>query len=143
MVFTPVWDHNPLKGPTLPYVMWSLLIANFAVFFVQAAMEPGQVALADHYAGLVPATFTGLSIPGALPAPVTLITCLFLHANFMHVFGNMLFLIVFGDDIEEAIGHFRFLLFYLGSGVGAGLAFVLSDLTSGTELIGASGAVAG
>ena len=68
---------------------------------------------------------------------------MFLHANFMHVFGNMLFLFVFGDDIEEVLGHWRFLVFYLACGIGAGLTFVLSDPSSTTELIGASGAVAG
>ena len=74
---------------------------------------------------------------------MTLITYMFLHANFWHIFGNMIFLWVFGDDIEEALGHWRFLAFYLSCGVGAGIAFVLSDLHSNMELIGASGAVAG
>ena len=78
-----------------------------------------------------------------LPAPLTLITYQFLHANFWHVFGNMVFLFVFGDDIEELIGHWRFLVFYLACGVGAGLAFILSAPGAATELIGASGAVAG
>ena len=68
---------------------------------------------------------------------------MFLHANFMHVFGNMIFLFVFGDDIEEVLGHWRFLGFYFACGIGAGLTFVLSDPSSTTELIGASGAVAG
>jgi membrane associated rhomboid family serine protease len=143
MVFMPLWDHNPLKWPTPPYVMWTLVIVNFAVFFVQAGGAADQMELADHVAGLVPAAFTGGGISGALPAPLTLITCMFLHANFMHVFGNMLFLFVFGDDIEEVLGHWRFLGFYLACGVGAGLAYVLSDPSSTTELIGASGAVAG
>ena len=76
-------------------------------------------------------------------SPLTLITYQFLHANFWHVFGNMVFLFVFGDDIEELIGHWRFLVFYLACGVGAGLAFILSAPGAATELIGASGAVAG
>ena len=61
----------------------------------------------------------------------------------MHIFGNMIFLFVFGDDIEDALGHWRFLLFYLACGLGADAAFVLSDPTSNIDLIGASGAVAG
>jgi membrane associated rhomboid family serine protease len=68
---------------------------------------------------------------------------MFLHANFMHVFGNMIFLFVFGDDIEEAIGHWRFLLFYLACGIGGGIAYVMSGPNSNIDLIGASGAVAG
>jgi membrane associated rhomboid family serine protease len=123
--------------------MWSLVIINFLVFFIQAAGGQDQLDSVDHFAGLIPAAFTGADIPGTLPAPVTLITSMFLHANFMHVFGNMVFLFVFGDDIEEVLGHWRFLGFYLACGIGAGLTFVLSDLSSTTELIGASGAIAG
>jgi membrane associated rhomboid family serine protease len=139
----PLWDHSPFKWPKPPYVMWSILVINFVVFFVQAAGSSDQMDQFDHIAGLIPAAFTGANLPGTLPAPVTLITSMFLHANFMHVFGNMIFLFVFGDDIEEVLGHWRFLVFYLACGVGAGLTFVLSDLSSTTELIGASGAVAG
>jgi membrane associated rhomboid family serine protease len=97
----------------------------------------------DRLAGLVPAALTGSAPAAGLPAALTLITCLFVHGNFMHVFGNMIFLFVFGDDIEEALGHWRFLGFYLACGIGAGLAFVASDPSSTTGLIGASGAIAG
>jgi signal peptidase II len=132
------------KNPSgLPYVMWSLIAINFLVFFVQAAGGSDQMDQVDHFAGLIPAAFTGVTISGTLPAPVTLITSMFLHSNFMHVFGNMIFLFVFGDDIEEVLGHWRCLVFYLSCGVGAGLTFVFSDPSSTTELIGASGAVFG
>jgi membrane associated rhomboid family serine protease len=143
MVFTPIWDHSPFKWPTPPYVMWALVVINFAVFFVQAAGTPAQFDQVDHIAGLIPAAFTGHSVPGALPAPLTIITSMFMHANFMHVFGNMIYLFVFGDDIEEVLGHWRFLAFYLACGIGAGLMFVLVNPSATTELIGASGAVAG
>jgi membrane associated rhomboid family serine protease len=140
----PIYDHSPFKWPTPPYVMWGLLVVNFAIFFFQASIAPDSAAAIDHLAGLVPASFDG-GAPSttALAAPLTLVTYMFLHANFMHVFGNMIFLFVFGDDIEEVLGHWRFLIFYLVCGIGAGLTFVLSDLSSTTELIGASGAVAG
>jgi len=139
----PIWDHNPFKWPSPPYVMWSLIAINFIVFFVQAGAGPQEMEHADRLAGLIPAAFTNGTGSGGLPATVTLITYQFLHANFMHVFGNMIFLFVFGDDIEELIGHWRFLAFYLASGVGAGLAFVLSAPGSPILLIGASGSVAG
>jgi membrane associated rhomboid family serine protease len=139
----PIWDHNPFKWPSPPYVMWSLIVINFVVFFLQAGAGPQEMEHADRLAGLIPAAFTSATIPGALPAPVTLVTYQFLHANFMHVFGNMIFLFVFGDDIEELIGHWRFLAFYLACGVGAGLAFVLSAPGVPMLLIGASGSVAG
>src|SRR5580704_9350007 len=131
----PIWDHNPFKWPTPPYVMWSLIAVNFIVFFLQAGTTPEQVELTDQAAGLVPAAFTSMKIVGGLPAPLTLITYQFLHANFMHVFGNMIFLFVFGDDIEELLGHWRFLVFYLACGVGGGLVFVLSAPGTQTELI--------
>lgn len=139
----PLWDHNPFKWPTPPYVMWLLIAANFIVFFVQADSGPEQMDLTDQVAGLIPAAFFGAGSAASLPAPLTLITSMFLHANFMHVFGNMIFLFVFGDDIEEVLGHWRFLGFYFACGIGAGLAFVLSNPSSTAELIGASGAVAG
>jgi membrane associated rhomboid family serine protease len=141
----PLWDHNPFKWPKPPYVMWAIVIINFVVFFIiQANGGPEEVEAVDHLAGLVPSALTGGgAVPGALPAPLTLITSMFLHANFMHLFGNMIFLFVFGDDIEEAIGSLRFLIFYLACGLGAALAFVLSDPSSHADLIGASGAVAG
>jgi membrane associated rhomboid family serine protease len=121
--------------------MWTLVVVNFGVFFYQAGT--GQLDQADRLAGLVPVALSGGGFPGALPAPLTLVTSMFLHGNFMHVFGNMLFLFVFGDDIEEVLGHWRFVGFYLACGICGGLAFVLSDPGSTTVLIGASGAVAG
>jgi membrane associated rhomboid family serine protease len=138
----PIYDHSPFKWPTPPYVMWGLLVVNFAIFFFQAIVAPDSAAAIDHLAGLVPAAFGG-AVQFTLPAPLTLVTYMFLHANFMHVFGNMIFLFVFGDDIEEAIGHWRFLVFYLACGIGGGLAYVLSGPSSNIDLIGASGAIAG
>jgi len=139
----PIWDHSPFKWPKPPYVMWALIVINFAVFFIEAGFWPDQMEQLDHLAGLVPAALTGNGAAGPLPPLLTVFTSMFVHGNFMHVFGNMIFLFVFGDDIEEALGHWRFLGFYLASGVGAGLAFVASDPSSTTGLIGASGAVAG
>ena len=140
----PIWDHNPFKWPKPPYVMWSLIVINFAVFFLQIGGGPQEMEHTDRLAGLIPAAFTnGEQACGGLPAPLTLISYQFLHANFMHVFGNMIFLFVFGDDIEELLGHWRFLAFYLACGVGAGLAFVFSAPGVPTLLIGASGSVAG
>jgi membrane associated rhomboid family serine protease len=125
--------------------MWSLIAINFGVFFWLAGLAPGDAEVVARTAGLVPAALFGGggSSTGAIPAPLTLITCLFLHGNFMHVFGNMIFLFVFGDDIEEALGHWRFLAFYFACGIGSGFAFALSDPSSTTDLIGASGAVSG
>jgi membrane associated rhomboid family serine protease len=123
--------------------MWLLIVVNFSVFFWTAGLAPDDAEAIARTAGLVPAALFGGGSAGAIPAPLTLITSMFLHGNFMHVFGNMIFLFVFGDDIEEALGHWRFLGFYLACGIGAGLAFALSGPSSTIDLIGASGAVAG
>ncbi len=79
----PIWDHSPFKWPTPPYMMWLLIVANFAVFFLQVGAGSADMDRADQIAGLIPATFTGATIRGALPAPLTLITYQFLHADFM------------------------------------------------------------
>jgi membrane associated rhomboid family serine protease len=138
----PLWDHSPFKWSTPPYVMWFLIALNLIVFLVEVSGGPLQMNQADHVAGVTPAAFTGHSV-GGLWLPLTLITYQFLHINFWHVFVNMIFLFVFGDDIEEVLGHWRFLAFYLLCGIGSALAFVLSSLGSYVPLIGASGAVAG
>ena len=140
----PLPNHTPLKGRTPPYAyaMWLLIVVNIIVFVVQVHVGPELMRQVDHFAGLIPAALTGHAVGGLWP-PLTLITSQFLHINFGHVFGNMIFLFVFGDDIEEVLGHWRFLAFYLLCGIGADLVFVLSSLGSDTALIGASGAVAG
>jgi membrane associated rhomboid family serine protease/Flp pilus assembly protein TadD len=122
--------------------MWLLILLNLIVFFVQVGAGPQLMNQVDHLAGVNPVAFAGHSVDGLWP-PLTLITHQFLHMNYWHVFGNMIVLFVFGDDIEEVLGHWRFLAFYLLCGVGAALVFVLSSLGSERWLIGASGAVAG
>ncbi len=139
----PLWDHDPFEWPEPPYVMWCLIVVNFGVFFWTAGLAPDDAEAIARTAGLIPAALFGGGSASPIPAPLTLITSTFLHANFMHVFGNMIFLFVFGDDIEEALGHWRFLAFYLACGIGSGFAFALSDPSSTTDLIGASGAVSG
>jgi membrane associated rhomboid family serine protease len=139
----PLWDHDPFEWPEPPYVMWCLIVVNFGVFFWTAGLAPDDAEAIARTAGLIPAALFGGGSASPIPAPLTLITSTFLHANFMHVFGNMIFLFVFGDDIEEALGHWRFLAFYLACGIGSGFAFALSDPSSTIDLIGASGAVSG
>jgi membrane associated rhomboid family serine protease len=139
----PVWDHDPFDWPEPPYVVWTIIVINFGVFLWMAGLPEHDAQEVIQNAGLMPMALAHGGIAGALPPPVTLITSMFLHGNLMHVFGNMIFLFVFGDDIEEALGHWRFIAFYLLSGIVASLTFVLSDPISMIHLIGASGAVAG
>lgn len=140
----PLWDDSPLKLPKLPLVTWGLIAANILVFAFQAlAPASSEQALLASLA-LTPANLTGTPInPTAFPPFLTLITYQFLHADFWHIFGNMIFLWVFGDDVEEAMGSLRFIGFYLASGIAAGLVFTASTPHSQLPLIGASGAIAG
>jgi membrane associated rhomboid family serine protease len=140
----PLWDDSPLKLPKLPLVTWGLIAANILVFVFQALTPvPAERALVASFA-LTPANVTGMPINATnFPPYLTLITYQFLHANIWHLLGNMIFLWVFGDDVEEAMGSLRFVGFYLGCGAVAGLAFAASSPHSLQPLIGASGAIAG
>ena len=137
----PLYDDNPFRLPHRPLVTWSLIGLNFLVFLTEVSSGPDTMV--SRY-GVTPAAFIGdEAVPGALPPILTLVTYMFLHADAGHIFGNMLFLWVFGDDIEDALGRLRFIVFYVLTGVLAALAFIASDAHLDVPLIGASGAIAG
>jgi membrane associated rhomboid family serine protease len=137
----PLYDDNPFTQPVKPIVTWCLIAVNVGVFSYEASAD--ELALINTYS-LTPAVLIGdMPSRGWVPALVTLVSYQFLHANLMHLLGNMLFLWVFGDDIERALGRGRYLAFYLLSGVAGGLVFAVNDVHSRIELIGASGAIAG
>jgi membrane associated rhomboid family serine protease len=140
----PLWDESPLKLPKLPVVTWGLIAANVLVFVFQALTpEPSEQALVMAL-GAVPGNVTGVPVnPTWFPPYLTLVTYQFLHADILHLVGNMIFLWVFGDDVEEAMGSLRFVGFYLVCGAAAALAFIASAPHSQMPLIGASGAIAG
>jgi membrane associated rhomboid family serine protease len=140
----PIYDDNPFAPPVKPVVTWCLIAANLAIYFYEiAASQLALDRMLDTFS-LTPAAFTGdMGARGWLPAWATVITYQFFHADIAHIVGNMVFLWVFGDDIERAVGRWRFLAFYLLCGVVGGLAFVANDPHSQIELIGASGAIAG
>ncbi|MCC1494345.1 rhomboid family intramembrane serine protease [Cognatishimia sp. F0-27] len=133
----PIRDHNP-SGRT-PYITYALMIANIAIFVWTLQYESDQRALAQLYFdyALIPALISeGQGFEG-------IVTSMFLHGGFMHLAGNMLFLFIFGDNMEDEMGHVPFLVFYLAAGVGAGLLHYLSEPYSQVPTIGASGAIAG
>ena len=149
-MFYPVHDTNPLRSIRFQYVTVSLIVINVVVFIAQI----GAGALASMSFAMVPAElfeeglFGTASVPqrfDAVPFPEiwTLVTYMFLHGSVLHLAGNMLFLWVFGDNVEDAMGHVRFLIFYLLCGVFAGLTHAALAPGSTSPLIGASGAVAG
>lgn len=138
----PLYDHDPRAYKVPPYVTWGLIAINVAVFLVEQAMGGGDALIMSY--GEVPSVLAGHTPnPSPLPGWATLFTSMFLHNSWLHVGGNMLYLFVFGDDIEEALGWPRFLFFYLASGVLAGLAWAACNLDSDTPAVGASGAIAG
>jgi membrane associated rhomboid family serine protease len=142
----PLYDENPFKFRSPPYVTWALIAINVAIFAITysaAASSPiGQFASMLAFTPSPPDADTSAAVQ-PLPWAVTLVTYMFMHANFVHMIGNMPFLWVFGDDIELALGHLRFLAFYLLCGIAAGFGHYVAGPASHAPLIGASGAVAG
>jgi membrane associated rhomboid family serine protease len=147
-VFLPLYDGVPLRYLKAPVVTRALIGACTAAHLLVALglMPIGEDWIAAGF-GLVPAVLFGTeALPGGLPfvpEPLTLLTSLFLHGSLFHLIGNMLFVWVFGDNVEDAMGHGRFLAFYLACGAAAGLAHAYANPESTRPLIGASGAVAG
>lgn len=140
----PLRDDNPVS--ITPVVTYGLIGLNIAVFVFQLSLsQEGLDGFFDAWA-LVPAQLTE-SFQGALQAPVyewiTLLSSQFLHGGFFHVGGNLLYLWVFGNNIEDRLGHIKFLIFYLGCGALAGLTQWIFDPSSAVPTIGASGAIAG
>lgn len=146
-MFLPLHDKNPLTFVAFQFVTVVLIILCTLVFWWQSGLEQQAGILAALGYGYVPALmFDGQSLPdqvSSLPSGLTLGSYIFMHASWMHLIGNMLFLWVFGDNVEDAMGHVRFLLFFLGCGVAAGLTHGLMEPYSVSPLVGASGAVAG
>jgi membrane associated rhomboid family serine protease len=148
VAFIPLYDTNPLRNIRRPWVAWGFIAANILVyFFVEVggfAHEPTNASAVDF--GLVPAYFnhsiTSISLD-SFPDLITIVTYSFLHADVWHLAGNMIFLWVFADNVEDGLGHFRYFIFYLLCAAVAGYGFVLSDPLSEAPVIGASGAVAG
>lgn len=147
-MFVPVADSNPLEHVRRPYVTYGLIALNLAVFVLLQqgyGGAPAQAAMLSF--GAIPAVLTGAAVlPEGylqLPADLALVSYMFLHAGWLHLLGNMAFLWVFADNVEDAMGHGRFLLFYLLCGIAAGLAHVAAQPDSEAPLVGASGAVAG
>jgi membrane associated rhomboid family serine protease len=140
----PIYDNDPLEQSHRAYVNWTLIIINVAVFVVQInASDDTSLAMTRDLA-LIPAAITGkVTLGGNLPPILSVFTYMFLHGGWSHIIGNMLFLWVLGDNIEDAIGRSRYLVFYLLCGMAGGAAHVLAAPQSNVPLVGASGAIAG
>jgi len=140
----PIYDNDPLEKSHRAYVNWALIAVNLAVFLLQASATDNESTRILLNFALFPIALTGdATTGGVLPPAATDLTYMFLHGGWMHVLMNMLFLWVFGDNIEDALGHGRYLAFYLLCGMAGGLAHVLAAPHSNVPLVGASGAIAG
>jgi membrane associated rhomboid family serine protease len=133
-----------VDNPTykVPFVTIGLIVANIIVFIWEMAtpMEGEQIALLY---GAIPRNLITLRSAQIVSPLASVFTSMFLHGGFLHIGGNMLYLWIFGDNIEDELGHFRFLLFYLFSGVVAAYGNALTDPQSMVPMIGASGAISG
>jgi membrane associated rhomboid family serine protease len=143
----PLWDINATRRR--PIVTYALFVTNLAVFAYMAMLPDAE---AQHFVSrfaFVPAVLTDGELTvrrsdgGALGALVTPLTSMFLHGNGVHIAGNLLFLHVFGDNVEDVLGRPRFIAFYLGCGVVAAAAQMLVAPGSSTPMVGASGAISG
>jgi membrane associated rhomboid family serine protease len=142
----PLHDDNPTE--ITPFVTMALIAVCSLVFFYQASLpdRPGE-AFVYHY-GAIPAVLFGnqAAIPeqavGA-SATLTLLTSMFLHGGWMHLIGNMLYLWIFGNNIEDVMGHVKFIIFYVTCGILAAFSHALTDPASAVPMVGASGAISG
>ncbi|MFQ5937013.1 MAG: rhomboid family intramembrane serine protease [Acidiferrobacterales bacterium] len=141
----PIHDDNPTERT--PYVTVIFIVANVLIFLWQIAHSPQGQQLIAYGLGVVPAVLFGSrQLPPevyAVPAPVTVFTSMFLHGGWMHLIGNMLYLWIFGNNVEDSMGPVRFVVFYLLSGVAAVLVHAWPNPESTIPMIGASGAISG
>ena len=141
----PLRDDNPTK--IWPIMTIGLIALNALVFLYQISLGPREGQLFIYQFGAIPAAvFSAQSLPSdvvAIPASVSVLTSMFLHGGFMHLIGNLLSLWIFGNNIEDAMGHGKFILFYLLTGVAASMTHFLMDINSTIPTIGASGAISG
>ncbi len=132
----PIRDQTPTRN--FPLINNALILLNIIVFLFFLLAGASQNALVEKYA-LIPANFT--AHPG-LASFKNIFTSMFMHGGWAHILGNMLYLWIFGDNVEDRMGHFKYLVFYLAGGVAASLAHIYTNPTSQIPTVGASGAIA-
>jgi membrane associated rhomboid family serine protease len=146
-MFVPLYDGVPLRYLRFPLGNWSIIAANIIVFLSMQVGAGDDASRLETALGVIPAVLFGTAVLSPdlaiVPTPVTLITGMFVHANVAHILGNMLFLWVFGDNVEDAMGSGRYVVFYLVCGIVAALTFAAMVPTTQSPLIGASGAISG
>ena len=138
----PVGDEP--RSRAFPFVNLTLIVVNVLVFFYELTLRPRDLQALFFDWGVVPVRLVDwLQSPSGWEVPATVITSMFLHGGWLHLIGNMLYLWVFGDNVEDALGHVKYLLFYLASGIGAVALQVAIDMDGTIPMVGASGAISG
>jgi membrane associated rhomboid family serine protease len=141
----PIRDTIPTRQ--IPVVTWAIIFVNVAVFLYELTLGPKELEALLYLFGIVPARYTHPDWAMMVGFPIDdywpFLTSMFLHGGFMHVIGNMWTLWIFGDNVEDRMGRARFLIFYLLTGLAAGLTHWFTNLHSTVPTVGASGAIAG
>ena len=142
----PIGDDNDHVQGGLPIVTWALIAVNVIAFLMEIARPEAALQSFIQAWGVVPREYaTGHDIAPLIDAPFwsTLVTSMFLHGGWMHLGGNMLYLWIFGDNIERSMGPLKFLIFYFVCGLAASAAHIMFNLGSAMPAVGASGAISG
>lgn len=137
---------NDIPSRTFPFVTLGIIILDVMVYLYQVSLGYHGQEIFVHQMGAIPFEIIhiiDIDPHSAVPIPLTIFTYMFMHGGFLHLLGNMLYLWIFGDNVEDSLGHIRFFLFYLFCGVMAALIHILSDVNSLSPMVGASGAIAG
>jgi membrane associated rhomboid family serine protease len=140
----PLRDTIPHEK--VPLITAGIIIANVLAFIYEVSLQPDEREVLFYLFGLVPARYTNAQWAewvGLSGSPLPFLTGMFLHGGWLHLIGNMWFMWIFGDNVEDRMGHFRFLLFYIVCGLGAALIHLWVNYESQIPTIGASGAIAG
>jgi len=136
----PYKDDNPTKS--FPSVTIGIIVLNIVVFILQVLSSGDGQRIVFAY-GAIPHNIVSLESTQPIHPFLTILTSMFMHGGLFHIFGNMLYLWIFGNNIEDRIGHFRFIIFYLFCGIIAAFSHTLAAADSNVPMIGASGAVSG
>ncbi|MEK6590889.1 MAG: rhomboid family intramembrane serine protease [Nitrospinota bacterium] len=139
----PLKDDNPTR--IFPFVTIGIIIVNILVFLYQLSLGPGYERFIFSYGALPYEITHGIDIGPQVQIPLffTVYTSMFMHGGFMHIIGNMLYLWIFGNNIEDSMGHLRFIFFYIICGTAASLAHIFTNPNSKIPMVGASGAISG
>ncbi|MEW6087291.1 MAG: rhomboid family intramembrane serine protease [bacterium] len=140
----PLKDENPTR--TFPFFTILLILLNTAVFFYEMSLGIENARIFINKMGLIPSELLRgrhLLVKSPVPVQLNIITSIFLHGSLMHLLGNMLYLWIFGNNIEDYLGHAKFLIFYFACGILATITHTVVNINSNVPIVGASGAISG